>query len=144
VEDAPRGRVAALRDLPYGRRGKPRGPGEQCVRVPTPTELGLEALAHDAHRELALERRPARVQDRHPGRVRAPAGVGDEARLADARLAFDQDRHARARRGGGERGLETRDLACSVEQRFAEGSAGCGRRSRAATLCRPVAYFETR
>ncbi len=93
------------------------------LRLPSPSKGGLEQLADDPERELPLELAAASVEDLHPCFLSPLARGGEEARLADAGAALDQDETPCPFPGGADERTELRELTFALEQ------IGCCRHS---------------
>ena len=137
-------RVAGRRSLvgrgEHDARG--RGGAGQCVGI---GDDGLEELADDAEREVALQLAGARVEHHRAAGVRVAPELRQQPRLADPGRALDQHRAALAHAGLGEQGVEQRHLAVALDQaagrrpRLLDGrgrvhraaAARAGRRARA-------------
>ena len=85
-------------------------------------EQRLEELAHDAEGEVLLELSAARGQHRETCARGRRAGLGDEARLADAGAALDRDEPSGAAGGSLGVGLHRGELRLPFEQRRPFGS----------------------
>jgi hypothetical protein len=94
-------------------------------------DLGLEQLAHDAERELALELRRARGEHAQLG---ALAQAGEQARLADAGRTLDQHQPPAAGGRVPDEVVERGDLPVTVQQRHDASASGSSRRERIPSL----------
>src|SRR5204863_2584443 len=80
-------------------------------------------VAHNPERQLPLELAAPRVEDSHPGFRPPPSRGGEEARLADAGAALDQDETPCPLSRGIDERTKLRQLTFALEQ------MGCCRHS---------------
>ena len=124
-------RVPGRRPVVRGGEDDARGGGRARERVRVGDD-GLEQLAHDAERELALELAGAGVEHERVLGARAAPELRQQPRLADPGRALDQDRAPLALRRLLEQRVEQGDLAVALDQRggglrlAAAGAAGAG------------------
>src|SRR6266516_6505738 len=86
------------------------------LRLPYAGKRGLEQLADDPERELPLELAAPGVEDFHPGFRSPPARGREEARLADAGAALDQDEAPGSLVDRIHERTELRELAFALDQ----------------------------
>ena len=104
-------------------RGHPGGALQQLGRLGRGAEGGLEQLAHDPERELALQLGAPRPQHAHAGGVGEPGGVGQEGRLADPGRALDRHQGAASAARPREGRVDAREIALPLQQSARQGFA---------------------
>ena len=108
------------------RRGAPRGPAELVASA----HRGLQQLAGDAERQVALELARACHERPHPVGLRGVHGEAQELRLADPGRPFEDRRAAVARGGRGQEPVERPLLAVALEEQAVHGAMVHGERGK--------------
>jgi hypothetical protein len=109
--------------------GRRSGAGQRLLRPRR--HVGLEQLAHDAERELALELRGAGGEHAQLGTL---AQTGQQARLADPGRTLDQHQPPAAGDRVRDEAVERGDLTIAVQQRHGASASGSSRRERIPSL----------
>lgn len=138
VQDSLGRRIKARRDVEDGALRKTRRTGEKMIAIGFVAHSLLEALAHEAHRILTLQRASAPVQDGHPGRRGAFSDARQQARLADPRRSFDQRGRARPRPRRVQHRVEARELVIALHERERLRPATCRCTHRRPSLPSPT------
>ena len=128
------GRVLLPRRARLRLEHRPRGRGGAGERGVGPRrDVGLEKLAHDPERELALELGRARGEH-----AQLPAGalpqVGEQAGLADPGRPLDQRQPPAPVARGGDQVVQRGDLALAVQEPGHASACGSSRRERTPSL----------
>ena len=120
-------------------RGKRRGTTDAASPVGVLSEQARDDGAHDVIRDRRTGRMRARADDEVAAFGAERTGLAQEARLADARFAFDADPHRRVRRFGAEL-LEALELVGAPHERSRRPERGMERRTaRPHRRSRPLA-----